>query len=555
VAWGSTTVTEDIPTTATTLAAGDTIDTIIKFFSKTKSPNENMLVELGNVRKIVCREMAFFNNPLVDEATKKKRLNFLFVKDLLDGVNGMILNHKDRRDNESVSQVSLHYKVLASLLLFVSSFGMLYYVFLFAMQQTASRQSAWFTSFQVWLVFEIFVTSTGTVLIEHVFVPLMCMKDVQRVKEKIVSDILIFQKRLKDEGRRRAIGKALHAVPSGSANNNSNASTGTSDSLNSFNAAEFLYPSHRIAQLFPKYSESELILQYRTVWPKKSFQQNGETKSIKKKYDKRFAFVTSTITRVGMFALTSVIQLPPSLQDMGLQVVILTTFGFLLKLHVDLFHIYPLLAFLPTFLVAILVHVSVSGSKPRSLSLTYPLASSKKEEEDEAEEERKQREQKEENVEESEENHGLGEVKATLESKDDPSNQLTEGGEADDHLTPLNQPHLRDLTSRNSHSYQDLLAAKEWLESFQLELEDDDSDSEGVLSLRSWFPNNESQSSSSSSSSEGFWGSSSDSQSPQAQGLVWENETVSAGSGRFLSFSPNVFSDSGSLLWESPSSD
>jgi hypothetical protein len=541
--------TQDIATTQATQASR-IIDTILKYFSNKKSPAENILLELGKVRKSVSRELAFFNNPLVDEATKKKRLNFLFVKDLLDGVNGMILNHKDRRDNESIAQVPLSYKILASLFLFLSSFGMLYYVFLFAMQQTASRQSAWFNSFQVWLAFEIFISSTGIVLIEHVLVPLLCLKDVQRVKEKIVSDILIFQKRLKDESRRRAITKALHTSTSSDQNNIATASTSTTNA-STFNAAEFLYPSHRIARMFPKYSESELILQYRTIWPKTSFQQNGETKSIKKKYDKRFAFLTSTITRVGMFTLTSVIQLPPSCQDMGIQMVILTTFGYLLKLHVDLFEIYPLLAFLPTFLVALLVHTMASGAKPRNLSMTYPLTS------EPGEEEKKEAEEKKETEKETKGGQILAQASNDPEAKE---RDEEDEGEAEDHLSPLNQPPRRGVAPRSS--YRDLLLVKEQLEIFRLELEDEEPEG-GQLSPSLWFtPSSESSASSSSSSEEGIWESSSSSGSykaneSSAEGIVWEEESaenVSHGSGRGLSsFSPNVFSDSGSLHWESTS--
>jgi len=143
-----------------------------------KSSYENILMELGNVRKIVCREACYFKNPMIDEESKKKRLNLLFVKDLLDGVNGMILDHKDRRDNEIKSQVELWKKVLGWIFLLIVSMGMLFYIYLFAMRQSSNRQRAWFNSFQVWLFFEIFIVSTGLVLVEHVLIPLWSMKEV-----------------------------------------------------------------------------------------------------------------------------------------------------------------------------------------------------------------------------------------------------------------------------------------------------------------------------------------------------------------------------------------
>jgi hypothetical protein len=89
----------------------------------------------------------------------------------------------------------------------------------------------------------------------------------------------------------------------------------------SFNAAEHLYPSFRIAQLFPTLPESQLILQYRTPWPKRSLQ--GRDKSVKENYDKRFEFLTQTLSRVRVFTLSSLIQLPQPLQDSALQIFII----------------------------------------------------------------------------------------------------------------------------------------------------------------------------------------------------------------------------------------
>jgi hypothetical protein len=364
------------------------VSQLLRSLSREKSPVENMLMELGTVRKTVSRECSYFNNPLVDEGLKRKRLNFLFVKDLLDGVNGTILDQKDRRDSEVVGQVSLWHKVLAWVFLFVSSFGMLYYVYLFAMRQSASRQGAWLSSFQVWLLTEIFLISTGLVLVQHVLIPLWSLREVQRVKERIVSDILTFQQKLREAAKRQrkqflattasAASVTGVAVGGGREEMASEGEIGANEVADveydprSFNAAEFLYPSHRMARLFRQYPESGLILQYKTLWPKKSF-KHGE-KSMKKKYDKRFEFVTKMFSQVGIFALTSVVQLPPALQDMGIQMVLLTVVGYLVKLHVRLFAINPVLVMFPSLLLGLLVYVLVlSGRKVRTLYQTHPV--------------------------------------------------------------------------------------------------------------------------------------------------------------------------------------
>lgn len=303
----------------------------------------------------------------------------MFVKDLLDGVNGMILDHKDRQDNEIKPEVESWQKILAWGILLLSSIGMLYYVYLFAMLQSTSRQHAWFNSFQVWLIFEVLIISTGLVLIEHVFIPLWSMKEVQKVKERIVSDIILFQNKVRSK--------------KGNNNSNNINNLKKEDEINeedprSFNAAEYLYPSFRIAQLFPKYSESELILQYKTPWPKKSFK--GKEKSTRKRYDKRFEFIPKTIGRVVVFAVSNLIQLPSSIQNMGLQMMLMTLCGYLVKFHIMLFEISPFLPFLPTFLLSTFLYVIFLSSKkkPNKQLPTYPLQTPEEKEQDQEQEEK-----------------------------------------------------------------------------------------------------------------------------------------------------------------------
>ena len=332
-------------------------------FPRTKSSAENILMELGNVRKLVCREAGYFQNPMVDEENKKKRLNLLFVKDLLDGVNGMILDHKDRRDNEVKNQVELWKKVCGWLFLVLVSLGMLFYIYLFAMRQSTSRQHAWFNSFQVWLFFEIFVVSTGLVMVEHVLIPLWSMKEVQKVKEKIVSDILIFQRRLKYRKDRKGEGLVGTKGSSyvGALEDDEEDEFKDKDKETSFNAAEFLYPSFRIAQLFPEYPESQQILQYKTPWPKKSFKR--KEKSTKKRYDKRFDFIPKTLGKIAIVLVANVVRLPPSIQDMGIQMGLFTVVGYVVKFHLRLWEINPVLAFFPSLLLVIDLHFICGGKK------------------------------------------------------------------------------------------------------------------------------------------------------------------------------------------------
>lgn len=47
-----------------------------------------MLLELRNVREHVANEMRLFEDSKVTEREKRARLLFLFMKDLMDGING-----------------------------------------------------------------------------------------------------------------------------------------------------------------------------------------------------------------------------------------------------------------------------------------------------------------------------------------------------------------------------------------------------------------------------------------------------------------------------------
>jgi hypothetical protein len=72
----------------------------------------------------------------------RRKLLFLFVKDLLAGLNGKILNDKGKRDGDDVPKVSLLTKGLSWCFVVGLNLGALFYVYLFAVQQNEQRQSA-----------------------------------------------------------------------------------------------------------------------------------------------------------------------------------------------------------------------------------------------------------------------------------------------------------------------------------------------------------------------------------------------------------------------------
>jgi hypothetical protein len=140
------------------------------------------------------------------------------------------------------------------------------------------------------------------------------------------------------------------------------------------NAAKYFYPSHRLAQMYPEFLESEFITHYSTPWPKRSFVRNAV--SVQEKYHKNSNLVTKIMSRVVAVMISTFIQVPPAFQRLVMEVFSTGGFGYIIKLHVDLYNIYPPLVIAPTFVVGLIVHFllqSGKASKKLSMSAVYPI--------------------------------------------------------------------------------------------------------------------------------------------------------------------------------------
>jgi hypothetical protein len=297
---------------------------------------------------------------------------YLFVKDLMDGVNGAILDLKDRRDNAMRRKVSKTAKISTWLFLGVVASAILFYLYLFGIRQTKGRQAAWFKSFVVWIVLEVLLVSSACVMVQHVLLPLLAMADVRKVKDRVVRDIIKFNALVK---------RSVHG-------------TGVEQSVKKgpprrvFNAATFFFPSYKLAQLNSGLAESEVILHYCTAFPKKAFRSSSLSGNVKNSYDMRFAFITQAFSRVALFALTSLVQMPPPVQDAVTDILSMAGIGYVTMLHVTLYKISPVLAFLPALTAILIVHFLTASGKSSSRldrAQTHPITKSiDDDEEDEA---------------------------------------------------------------------------------------------------------------------------------------------------------------------------
>jgi hypothetical protein len=299
---------------------------------------------LQDIRDVITRVDAEVQRAelLQSSSTRSKgsRLLYLFQRDLLPGISGQILDSKGQRDNIVTTFVSREAKIAGWVVVSLLNLGMWSYILLFALSQTVHRQGAWALSFALWLVVEVFLVSSSIVLVTHIAVPSLIMKDVTKIKQKLLENIREFNKGV----RRRTY-------------------AGGVDGEGGFNAANYLFVSTRLAQRWPAVREAQIIAQFRTPWPKQSYQREND---VSESYSKRYAALYRSANVIAVFFLTQLLQVPATLQDMIIHMVTTTAVGYTVLVHVDLYEIYPVLAFVPAVCIAIGVHLYIKRSSAQS---------------------------------------------------------------------------------------------------------------------------------------------------------------------------------------------
>jgi hypothetical protein len=352
-----------------------------KSASRSDEETKDLMKELGRVRKEVFREYRTLEGLGGDEEeeeeelvtlTKRQRLLFLFVKDVSSGVSGEMLSSKSQRDSQmsgaggsgKVNRVSWRAKWSAGLFVGLLDAGMLFYVFLFAMNQTHSRQQAWFVSFVMWLGLEIFLSSTALVLVLHLLVPLYVWSDVSEMKKRVLKDLMAFREAHLKTKKRGAPENDIE-TGLGSGDNRVCSLRGGAGDLEDcgggFNAAKYLYTSWRVASLFPKLPESQLVLQFSTPWPKKKF--GKEEGKVAKEYEDHVLLAAAS--KILLYFLGSLLHCSSLVQDIVIQTVCNGGLGYLCVLLVQLWAIHPWLAVLVVLVLLLclfgLGRISLSG--------------------------------------------------------------------------------------------------------------------------------------------------------------------------------------------------
>ena len=310
-----------------------------------KSFRNSLLSELSSVKQHVREEIEEFDFAGLSLRDKGKRLLYLFQGDLLPGLRGQILCAKGKRDNSATKPVSLTAKVLGYVVVFLSNAGMLFYIFLFALVQSKSRQDAWLQSFLLWLMCEVLIVSTVVVLVVHYFIPSFIQRDVEKIGEKLQQSVIAYHESL--AANRHDDGAII-------------ASTYADDRDDNFNAAEFLFVSSQVAKRFPDLPVSKVIRQFHTPWPRRSYERVHDASQSYK--NNGVAFLLGGFATILLYMLESFVQLPQGFQDGLVRSTAALGTGYMVLLHAQLFNFYPALAFLPIFLVFVFSHICLQSS-------------------------------------------------------------------------------------------------------------------------------------------------------------------------------------------------
>lgn len=284
-----------------------------------------------------------------------KRLLYLFQRDLLPGLKGAILDDKSRRDStHGLKPHTSTAKHITWLFIGMLDASLLFYVLLFAMQQSGPRQRAWAQSFGLWLVMEVLMISTMMVVVRHVLMPLLLMKDVAKIQRKLTDNLLSFYQQQMAKNRRGDVYAVKDEVKQ----------TDERDNAQSFNAAHYLFLSYRLAQTLNSTSSvAQLILHYQTPWPKQSYQHQ---QNVKQGYSRKFAAIGQSISLIVLFFLSSLLTVPMSIQDMVVRMVTTVTAGYTLLVHMQLYKVYPVLIVVPSLCVAAIVHFLIQSSRSQA---------------------------------------------------------------------------------------------------------------------------------------------------------------------------------------------
>ena len=244
-----------------------------------KSIFHNLLRDIISMHVNVEKESVNFASMSSEE--QGTRLLVLFQKDLLSGVTGEITEKKSMQGKKEERQpVSKWAKRSGFAFILLLDSVLLFYIFLFAVNQDQSRQTAWIQSFAIWLILEIFLVSSLVMVMSEFVVPSLMFAEVKKIKTKMIKTVLDYQSKVLD----------------GDVEN-------TGDTK-AFNVAPYLFTSTQLAIKFPCTLESKIIQEFKTTLPKRTYQRSKNSSMNAYRGRLRLTAVTNSINMMFLFVIS-----------------------------------------------------------------------------------------------------------------------------------------------------------------------------------------------------------------------------------------------------------
>jgi len=149
--------------------------------------------------------------------------------------------------------------------------------------------------------------------------------------------------------------------------NNRNSDNTVEALQSSFNSAEMLFVSYRLAELAPHLAISKMILKFKTPWPRRSYLQSGD---VSKVYNKKFSFITSSAMMILMFLIQQLMSANISIQDLIIHEICAVFTAYVLSLFLSLYNIYPALVAAPVIGAIVIIHFLIQANARRTSANT-----------------------------------------------------------------------------------------------------------------------------------------------------------------------------------------
>lgn len=194
---------------------------------------------------------------------QKLRLLFLFQYDLLPPLSKRILESKYMRDNPNRRAISEFTKLLIVVLLLAINIAILSAILAWSYQNDYTNNSETNNSndlqrlliecFIAWMVLEPLVISIFNVILIHILLPLTIISDIRKIRQVISKTILNYRAAERKRNKDNLMKNGLTAITSANTDN---------VSRNDDDMAKIFFFSKQIADCYPSFMESKIILSY-----------------------------------------------------------------------------------------------------------------------------------------------------------------------------------------------------------------------------------------------------------------------------------------------------